>query len=312
MTAVSVMSASGRRALQVRRQESSGAPVALVRSPGLCYQRRVDELGPRLEAARDACRRAGAVILAHYHAGDAEPALKQDHSPITRADTEADEAITAILRARFPDDGLLTEESADGPERRQRRFVWVVDPLDGTRDFVARTGEFAVHVGLADAGRPVLGVVYRPVGDILYEAVVGGGAYREQGGARARLQVSPETDLGRFRVGVTRFAPTGNLRRFLDESGLGARARPIGASIKMMAVAEGTIELTACVNDRENEWDTCAPEVIVREAGGRATDLRGEEFRYNRDDVRHRHGILMSNGTRHGELLATLAPYGPA
>jgi 3'(2'), 5'-bisphosphate nucleotidase len=265
--------------------------------------------GAELAAAREACLAAGAIIRRYYESGPITANLKADESPLTAADLAANDAILALLADRFPADAILSEESTDDLVRLERARVWIVDPLDGTRDFVARTGDFAVHVGLAVDGRPAVGAVYQPIGDRLFWATRGGGAFvRDRGGER-RLEVSERTAIETARVGVTRLARTDNLSRFLADTGLEARARDIGASLKMMAVAEGRCEVSICLHGREKEWDTCAPELIVTEAGGRATDVDGQVFVYNRTTVAHARGILMTNGPLHAQLAALAQPY---
>jgi 3'(2'), 5'-bisphosphate nucleotidase len=259
--------------------------------------------------ARQAALGAGAIIRRHYEAGTAPATSKADDSPVTAADLEANDAILADLRAHFPADDILSEETTDDLARLQAERVWIVDPLDGTRDFVARTGDFAVHVGLSVGGQPVVGVVYQPVGDRLFWATRGGGAFVRDGAGERRLAVSSCTSVGAARVGVTRLARTDNLTGFLVAAGLAPRAQDIGASIKMMAVAEGRCEVSICLHGREKEWDTCAPEVIVTEAGGRVTDIDLAPFVYNRPAVAHARGILMTNGPMHDQLARLAQPY---
>jgi len=266
-------------------------------------------LAAELDAARAAAVAAGAAILRHRQAGPPEVTGKDDGSPVTRADLEANRIIVDLLAQRFPDDALLTEESHDDRSRLGRDRVWIVDPLDGTRDFVAGSDDFAVHVALAIGGRPVAAAVYCPVGDRLYTAVAGGGATLTSDGASRRLQVSTQTDPAAARVAVTRLASSDALTRFLADSGLAGRAVAIGASVKMMALAEGAVDATVCVHGREKQWDTCAPELIVREAGGRVSDLDGADLVYNLPEVRLLRGILMSNGRLHDALCARARPY---
>ncbi len=268
-------------------------------------------LATELEVACQAAREAGAIIRRHYREPTATWRAKADRSPVTDADLEANRAILDRLTGRFPDDGILSEETRDDRRRLDCQRVWIVDPLDGTRDFVQRTGDFAVLIGLAVAGAPVLGVVYAPASDRLHYAVAGGGAFvtEGEGGIATRLAVSTTADLTRFRVGITRLNVSPELERFLAGSELGRHPVTIGASIKMMALAGGDLDLTVCLNADEKEWDTCAPEVVVREAGGVVTDVDGSEFVYNQADVHHHRGILMSNGVRHADLVARVGPY---
>lgn len=260
-----------------------------------------DELSVALAAAHA----AGDIIRGHYERGPAEPTAKPDGTPVTQADLESNQAIVGALRAAFPGDGILAEETQDDRRRLTHDRVWIVDPMDGTRDFVQRSGQFAVHVALAVRGEPVVAVVYSPIERLTYHAVTGLGACVDS----VPMAVSRATDLSRFRIGVSCFGVNDKLEKFIARSDLGGNTVPIGASLKMMAVARGDIEISLCLTDFESEWDTCAPELIVREAGGRFTDLDGQPFRYNKPDVRHRRGILVSNGPRHDDLLEIVRPF---
>jgi len=266
------------------------------------------ELAVAVQAARD----AGAVILRHYGSIAAEAAAKPDGTPITRADLEANDLLVAALRAAFPDDGLLSEESVDDGGRLGRRRVWIVDPLDGTRDFVEHTGDFAVHVGLAIDGEPALGVVHQPTTGLTLTGVAGRGAAALVGGAAVPVRGSSVAPLERLRVGVSRTASDPPLARFVAAAEA-ARLTVVrmGASVKFMALAEGRLDAVVCLNDREREWDTCAPEAVLREAGCRITDLCGAPFRYNQPDVRHLRGSLASNGHCHADLLELARPFAP-
>jgi 3'(2'), 5'-bisphosphate nucleotidase len=269
-------------------------------------------LAAELAVALRAAREAGAVILRHYAAGPADVTAKPDGTPVTRADLEANALLVGALRAAFPDDGLLAEESADDRSRLARRRVWIVDPLDGTRDFVERTGDFAVHVGLALDGEPVLGVVHQPTAGLTLTGVRGGGAAALVGDASAPARASTAAAVAGLRVGVSRTATDPPLGRFVAAAAAaGAVIVRMGASVKFMALARGDLDAVVCLNDREREWDTCAPEAVLRESGCVITDLDGAPFRYNRPDVRHPRGSLASNGRCHANLLALARPFAP-
>lgn len=264
-----------------------------------------------LEIARWTARAAGEILLRHYEAGTAAARMKDDASPVTDADLEANRLIVERLHAAFPDDALLTEEQADDGQRLQASRVWIIDPMDGTRDFVARTGDFCVHIGLAVDGRAVVGAVSQPVADRLCFAVAGGGAHLEHAGTIRRIAVSNRRALGELRFGISRFEATRSLQRFAVETEPGRRAVKMGASTKLLAIAEGTLDAVMCVHQDEKEWDTCAPEVIVREAGGMMTDLDGKPLSYNGRELRHLRGSLASNGQAHDEIVRLAAPYAP-
>ena len=267
------------------------------------------EHGGELAIAERAARAGGEVVAAWYARGPIAVETKADRSPVTEADRAAGAAIAAVLREAFPGDWILSEEEVDDPARLGRRRVWIVDPLDGTRDFIARTDQFSVHVGLAVDGIAVVGAVYQPVSGALYSAAAGGGAWRTRGGARARIAVSGVRELGAIRIGTSRMNPTSRLGRFLAAAELEAQAVPMGASVKHMATAEGALDACVSLSGGEQEWDTCAPEVVIREAGGQLTDGDGRPFRYNQRDLGHRRGSLASNGACHAALLELLRPH---
>lgn len=258
-----------------------------------------------LRAAREAAMCGGAEVLRHYRAGTWTKG-KPDGSPLTQADLDSEAAIREVLARAFPDDAIRGEESGD--ERSETGRLWIVDPLDGTRDFVARTDDFAVCVGLSINGKAMVGAIYHPTEDALYEAAAETGAWRMRAGSRTRLNVSDRSEPAQFRVGVSRFVVPENLTAFLDGAGLG-EVHQIGACIKMLAVAEARLDATFCLHSRENEWDTCAIDILIREAGGQITDVDGEPFTYGRPDVRLRRGIVISNGARHAALCAQARPF---
>lgn len=261
-----------------------------------------------LAVAREACKAAAAAI---EHLGPQGTIPKPDGSPVTAADMRANEIILAALAARFPDDGVLSEESADTQDRLQKARVWIVDPLDGTRDFVHGTGQYAVHVALAIAGEATLGVVAEPAAGRLSWAVRGQGAFVEEGQqAPRRLLAAHAAAAGTWRVGTTRYAMSAAVQSFLDEEPKLTRV-PMGASTKMMALARGELEACVWLSGAEKEWDTCAPEVIVKEAGGCVTDAFGQPFIYNKRDVVHHRGILASHADVHPALVARAARFFP-
>jgi len=158
-----------------------------------------------------------------------------------------------------------------------------------------------VHVGLAVDGAPVVGAVYQPVTERTFCAVAGGGASCDG----RPIAVSSTDRLDDLRLATTRFAPSAHLAAFVDEVWSPRAIARVGASVKMMSVASGDLEVALCLT----EWDTCAPEVILREAGGAITDLDGKPFQYNRPDPTHPRGVLVSNGRLHAELLELTRPY---
>lgn len=261
------------------------------------------------EVAERAARAAGEIVLSHYARGGIAVTTKADASPVTEADTAANAAIIDILRAAFPDDAILSEELPDDRGRLGRARVWIVDPLDGTRDFVARTDQFAVHVGLAVGGEVAVGAVYQPVTAALYTARLGAGAWCEQAGARRPLRVSDRSSPSALRIGVSRLNAASALARCLAAARLDQQTVAMGASTKHMALAEGGLDAVINLSAGEQEWDTCAPEIVIREAGGIVTDGDGRPFRYNQADTLHVRGSIASNGACHRSLVDIVGPY---
>lgn len=268
----------------------------------------MESLDRELELACAVAREAGRAILRHYRDPEVKVETKADQSPVTAADRDANATIVSRIAATYPDDAILSEESPDDPIRFEKRRVWIVDPLDGTRDFLAKTGDFCVLIGLAIAEKPVLGVVYHPVNDELYFARQGGGAYLETRGKSERLATSARQDPGDLRAGISRLNPDEGLGKLLAAAGLAPRAVSMGASVKHMALARGEIDAVLNLSPAEQEWDTCAPEVILVEAGGMFTDGDGRPFRYNQKDLARRRGSVASNGVCHPYMLRIIAP----
>src|SRR5262245_30371990 len=134
-----------------------------------------------LQIAEAAARAAGELIRAHYERGGVPVETKSDDSPVTQADKDANEKILELLAAAFPADAILSEETPDSDDRLVHRRVWIIDPLDGTKDFVNRSGEFSVHVGFSDGGEAVVGAVYQPITRVMFGASAGHGAWRVVG-----------------------------------------------------------------------------------------------------------------------------------
>jgi myo-inositol-1(or 4)-monophosphatase len=264
------------------------------------------DLAPDLELAVTAARQAGAIALSHF--GTAlDVTDKAPGQPVTIADLEADALLRRLLLGGRPDYGWLSEETADGPDRIGRRRVWIVDPIDGTRSFVAGRPEFAVSVGLAEDGVAVAGVVFNPATDELYQGLLGGGAHvATGGGAPVRLRVTAAVAATGLAVLASRTDIAAG-----DFAGLPAdwRLEPLGsAAYKMARVAAGRADAFLSRSPK-NEWDVCAGVLIVAEAGGRVTDLSGAAPSFNRPSTLMR-GILASNGVAHDGVLATASAAG--
>ncbi|HEV2912229.1 MAG TPA: 3'(2'),5'-bisphosphate nucleotidase CysQ [Pyrinomonadaceae bacterium] len=265
-----------------------------------------------LEISRRLAREAGAVALEYYgrplHVEQKESA--DDEEPVTEADRAANALIVGGIRQAFAEDGILAEESVDTERRLSKRRVWMIDPLDGTNGFIARNGDFAVQIGLAVDGESVLGVVYQPLSGVLYWAARGAGAWIERPGqARsARARVSDRTEVARMRLAASRSHRSPRMDRVVRALGVKDEIRRGSVGVKVGLIIERECDLYVHLSPRTKQWDTCAPEVILSEAGGRLTDLFGRPLGYNAPDVQNRNGIVASNGAAHERVIARLAP----
>ncbi len=229
-------------------------------------------------AAVDIARGAGREIMAVY-AGDFAVERKSDRSPLTEADLAAHRHIARELAAIAPELPLLSEESValEWAQRRDWTRYWLVDPLDGTREFVKRNGEFTVNIALIEHGKPILGVVYAPArGDMLH-AVRDGGAARETEHGDVPLQVRKSASPARIAGSRSHGDP--RMQEFLDRIGAHELV-PMGSSLKFCLVAGGDADVYLRFG-ATSEWDTAAGQCIVEQAGGTVTDLQGRSLVYN-------------------------------
>lgn len=262
-----------------------------------------------LDVAIRLARQAGEAIMGYYQTGLCV-LRKAGQEPVTAADMAADDLIAAGLRAAFPDDGLLSEESEDDLSRLEKERVWIVDPLDGTTEFIAETGEFAVQIALTIRGQPVLGVVFQPVTGLLYHAVQGSGAYQVDDGQAVRLRVSGAVEPAQMCLVASRSHSSPfieSARRVLEIASV-LRVGSVG--LKAALVSRGACDLYLA-NAVSKEWDVCAPHALLLEAGGVLTNLCGESLRYNKRDVVGCRGLVASNGLVHDRIVETLAPLRP-
>jgi 3'(2'), 5'-bisphosphate nucleotidase len=259
-----------------------------------------------LDVALRLAHEAGEAIMGYYQTG-LRVDLKAGDEPITAADRAADTLIAAGLRAAFPGDGLLTEESEDDLSRLVRERVWIVDPLDGTTEFINETGEFAVQIALTLGGRPVVGVVYQPAKGRLFHAVQGQGAFQVYDDQTTRLQVSSEPDPAQMCLVASRshYSPFIEVARQALGIATANRVGSVGLKVGLVARAACDLYLATTVS---KEWDLCAPHALLLEAGGMLTNLCGEQLVYNKRDVTECTGLIASNGLAHRQIVETLAP----
>jgi 3'(2'), 5'-bisphosphate nucleotidase len=291
-------------------EDARASATAADESDAAAHALRESGLERELRVALTLARAAGAEALKFY-GGPLHVRHKTagGDDPVTQADYAANRVIVEGLTREFPADGLLSEETADTARRLGKERVWMIDPIDGTQGFIDGNGDFAVQIGLAVGGTPALGVVYQPAADLLHWAARGAGAWAVRRETRTtRLQVSAETEPPRMRLAASRSHRGPRMDRVVEAFGFTEEVRRGSVGIKVGLIVERQCDLYVTLSSRTHQWDTCAPEAILREAGGRLTDLWGVPVSYNAEDTRNHNGIAATNGAAHALVVETLRP----
>ncbi len=246
-----------------------------------------------LEEAARIARRAGDAMLEIYHEADHGVTTKSDDSPLTRADLASHRIIAASLQELTPEIPLLSEEGAGSDYRHRRDWqrFWLVDPLDGTKEFIRRNGEFTVNIALVTGGVPVLGIVYVPVRERMFSGAAGLGAWRRDGDGEPRPIRATGTADGGLRVAASRSHAGPHLAAFLERLPE-HQLVSMGSSLKLCLVAEGRADLYPRLGPTM-EWDTAAAHAVVSAAGGRVLDFEGRPLRYNKPDLHNPYFIVL-------------------
>ncbi len=270
-----------------------------------------------LKVAIDLAREAGARILEFYALEIiAEQKIGADNfsEPVTIADKTASRIIVEGLSAAFPTDAILSEEEADNMATRiEASKVWIIDPIDGTWGFIKKDGDFGVQIGLSENGEAVLGVVFLPVHDQLFYAVKDAGTFLIEsssssggGGEPKRLTVSGETDFTAMNLASSRNHRSEKMHRIIEDFGFRQEIQRGSVGLKIGLIAQRIADIYIHLSPRTKFWDSCAPQIILEEAGGRMTDLFGARLRYDLTDVQNHNGILASNGAAHDAAVRQL------
>lgn len=252
-------------------------------------------------------RQAGREILEVYAQAESARTLKADDSPLTAADLRSHRLIASALAALTPGIPVLSEEADRPPYAERARWPrhWLVDPLDGTREFLARNGEFTVNIALIEAHAPVLGVVHVPVSDLTYCGVAGEGAWRQPGTAPPETVQVAARAADPVRVVGSRSHRGDSLAGFLARLGP-HELRAVGSSLKFCMVAEGSADVYPRLGPT-SEWDTAAAHAVTVAAGGTVVELDGQPLRYNlREELRN--PFFVAYGDRGRDWLALLRP----
>lgn len=240
-----------------------------------------------LKSAVDAAREAGSIIM-QYYKSKYEIRDKSYHNPVTTADNAADKYLRETLTAAYPDYGWLSEETVDSDERLNHTRTWVVDPLDGTKEFIEGVDHFVISVGLVENGEPVVGVLYNPASKEIFTATKGDGAYLDG----EKINCSPLTNFKEMVILNSRSETRNGLwepysNDFREQRAIGSVAYKLGLTSAAKADVFASLR-------PKNEWDVCAGHCIIREAGGEMVTLDGKPITYNNPKTLITPGIIAS------------------
>lgn len=241
--------------------------------------------GAELAAAEQAARDAGAAVMGFFR-GKFDVQQKSKNNPVTTADLEANRIIRQRIHQSFPRDGWLSEEDQDDAGRLSLSRVWVVDPIDGTKEFIDGVPQFAVSIGFVVDGRPKAAVVFNPAKERCYKAAVGQGAFLND----TAIRVTIRGDVAGARLLVSRSEPQKRFQVFIDRCAL----RPVGSiAYRLAKVAGGEGDGTLTFRTI-HDWDICAGALIVEEAGGKVVNGDGQVLTFNLPPAKHR-GVVAAN-----------------
>lgn len=261
-----------------------------------------------LETACTLAREAGRLVLEVYAHPEDTTEYKGYDDPVTAADHRANRFIVPELQRRFPRDGILSEESPDILRAADARRVWVVDPLDGTKEFLDRNGQFVVQIGLVVEGRPLVGAIYQPTEDRLYYGVVGEGAWLQAGTEPQPLRTRAVADPAQMVAVLSRSHRSGLADEMAAALGVREVVRIGSAGLKAGAIADARADVYLHPSRHTKLWDSAAPEAVLVAAGGAVTDFLGRPLDYSGREVRNLQGLLASNGASHDAIVAVLRP----
>jgi 3'(2'), 5'-bisphosphate nucleotidase len=261
--------------------------------------------GRELVRAMELARIAGTEVV-RLRNGELTIEMKPGDEPVTAADRRASELIVGGLGSAFPDDAIISEELPASGDTLANHRVWLVDPIDGTKDFIRGGDGFAVMIGLSIDGVPAVGVVYQPTIDRMFFVTPDAGAYMLTAGELTQLEVSKVATAGEARLVASASHRTADIDRVKTELGIQDEINVGSVGVKLCLIASGVRDLYVNPSAKTKAWDTCAPEAILNAAGGRLSDLFGKSIEY-RAELAHRRGLVASNGFVHGEVVGKLS-----
>jgi 3'(2'), 5'-bisphosphate nucleotidase len=247
-----------------------------------------------LDACEALALRAGELALAIY-CQPFDVAFKEGDDPVTAADRALNAMLVEAIATRFPQDVVIGEESTwDGAVESGR--VWFIDPIDGTRDFVKKNGEWSIMIGLVVDGRPSVGVVYQAATGDLYSAASGAGAWHRVGSSRRQLRVSDDQDAEELVHVSSRSHPDARIQTLVRALGIQREYQHGSVGCKLAQIAEQRASLYVNLSGACHMWDCAGPDVLIREAGGILMDLRGRPLSYTGRDTLVRAPFVATTG----------------
>lgn len=266
----------------------------------------IGDLTAELDFACKIAKEAGTIVNTFY-VGSSEVEYKAPDEPVTEADRSANQHIVSRIGAAYPNDGILSEESKDDLSRLEKKRVWIVDPLDGTKEFIARNGEFSIMIGLSMGGQAVMGVIHQPSTGLLYTGIVNNEAYLYEAGEKFRLLVSERTNPREMVLVSSRSHRQQIVDRMRKVLHITSESVTGSVGLKVGQISRQLADLYIHPSPGCKEWDLCAPEAVLRAAGGLMTDCWGNPLRYNKKDVRAHNGLVASNNRIHDQIVQTVA-----
>ena len=258
-----------------------------------------------IHIASTLARQAGEVIMNIYKK-DFSVSYKGANDPVTEADQQANTLIVKGLIAAFPDDRVVAEESPLPLEAQTTGRVWYVDPLDGTKEFISRNGEFSIMIGLTLNAKTQLGIVYRPTEDQLFAGITDQEAWMEHQGTRHPLQATQAKSLTALTLVASRSHRSPKLSPIKQTLNI-QEEHPMGSvGLKIGFIANGGADFYVEPGPYTKAWDACAPEAILRGAGGCFTDSHGNPIQYGTNEIRNLHGVVATTKDCHQRVIQAL------
>jgi 3'(2'), 5'-bisphosphate nucleotidase len=265
------------------------------------------DFSKEIEVATQLARTAGHAILAIY-ARDFSVTYKNPNDPVTEADHRANAIIVNGLQAQFPRDTLVSEESPFPEPSHITGRVWYVDPLDGTKEFIGKNGEFSIMIGLAIEGIPQCGVVYWPTKDQLFAGIRDRMAWKEEQGTRTPLTASHVREQGALSLVASRSHRSAALDHLKQTLNIHQEHRLGSVGLKIAFIAQGGADVYTEPGPFTRSWDACAPEAILRGAKGKFSDVHGNPICYGGQEFRNTHGIVATTADCHDQVIKVVEP----